>query len=229
MGAMLFHDIGRNPTKIKPGVAHVPGWLDVPTQRGLVEQLRDEARIMAGTPMAMRKPILKSGGQMSTFTLHLGHHWDHQGYRYVDRIGGTSVRPVPENLLELAHRGLRAAAEVAEELQPWIAGFGPDMALVNFYPPGATMGMHQDAYETTLAPIVSLSIGDEAVFRIGSTEHRNKPWDDIALLSGDLIVFGGPNRQAFHGVPETRPGTLDESCGLKEGRINITFRQVYPR
>ncbi|MDN5739905.1 alpha-ketoglutarate-dependent dioxygenase AlkB family protein [Corynebacterium casei] len=225
---MLFHGIDRNPAKIKPGVAHVPGWLDTPTQQGLVQQLRDEARLMAGTPIAMQKPVLKSGGQMSVFMLNLGHFWDHQTYRYVDRMGATNVRPVPQNLLDIAHGGLRAAADVAEELQPWTTNYHPDMALINFYPPGATMGMHQDAYETTFAPIVSLSIGDEAVFRIGSTEHRNKPWDDIALLSGDLVVFGGPNRQAFHGVPETRPGTLDESCGLKEGRINITFRQVYP-
>ena len=226
---MLFHGIERNPAKVKPGVAHIPGWLDTSVQRALVSQLRDEARIMAGTPMAMHKPVLKSGGQMSVFMLHLGHFWDHQTYRYVDRIADTHVRPVPRNLLDIAHRGLQAAADVAEELSPWVDSFRPDMALINFYPPGATMGMHQDAYETTLAPIVSLSIGDEAVFRIGSTEHRNKPWDDIALLSGDLVVFGGPNRQAFHGIPETRPGTLDESCGLTEGRINITFRQVYPR
>ncbi|HHT58516.1 MAG TPA: alpha-ketoglutarate-dependent dioxygenase AlkB, partial [Corynebacterium stationis] len=78
---MLFHGIERNPSKVKPGVAHIPGWLDTSVQRALVSQLRDEARIMAGTPMAMHKPVLKSGGQMSVFMLHLGHFWDHQTYR----------------------------------------------------------------------------------------------------------------------------------------------------
>lgn len=90
-----------------------------------MQQLRDEARLMAGTPMAMQKPVLKSGGQMSVFMLNLGHFWDHQTYRYVDRMGATNVRPVPQNLLDIAHGGLRAAADVAEELQPWTTNYHP--------------------------------------------------------------------------------------------------------
>src|SRR5699024_7801006 len=95
--------------------------------------------------------------------------------------------------------------------------------------PGASMGMHQDRNENSLAPVVSLSIGDEALFRIGSTETRNQPWDEVTLISGDVIVFGGPKRLAFHGVPQTRPETLPDGCGLKEGRINITFRHLDDR
>ena len=88
------------------------------------------------------------------------------------------------------------------------------------------MGMHVDADEASVAPVVSLSVGDEALFRIGGTEHRNRPWDDIALLSGDLVVFGGVKRRAYHGVPSVRAGTLPDGCGLYEGRLNVTLRQL---
>src|SRR5690625_2961421 len=113
---MLFHGIERNPSKVKPGVAHITCWLDTSVQQAWKNQLRDEVRIMAGTLMAMRKRVLKSGGQMSVFLLHLGHFWDHHTYRYVHRMGETNVRPVPQNLLDIAMNGLRAAAVVALEI-----------------------------------------------------------------------------------------------------------------
>lgn len=222
---MLFDQLPRDDARITPGVVHLPGWLPLERQAGIITQLRDIARDVAGTPLAMTRPQLKSG-QMQVFMLHLGRMWATNPYRYVTHAGGVRVPPVPDNLLQLATEALRAAALYDESLSQWPATFRPDMALVNYYPPGATMGMHQDRNENSPAPIVSLSIGDEALFRIGGTENRNKPWDDVTLASGDVIVFGGPKRLAFHGVPETRPDTLPEGCGLKEGRINITFRQV---
>lgn len=222
---MLFNQLPRDDARITPGVVHLPGWLPLERQAGIITQLRDIARDVAGTPLAMTRPQLKSG-QMQVFMLHLGRMWATNPYRYVTHAGGVRVPPAPDNLLQLATEALRAAALYDESLSQWPATFRPDMALVNYYPPGATMGMHQDRNETSPAPIVSLSIGDEALFRIGGTENRNKPWDDVTLASGDVIVFGGPKRLAFHGVPKTRPDTLPEGCGLKEGRINITFRQV---
>ncbi|MCG7244780.1 MULTISPECIES: alpha-ketoglutarate-dependent dioxygenase AlkB family protein [Corynebacterium] len=222
---MLFDQLPRDDARITPGVVHLPGWLPLERQAGIITQLRDIARDVAGTPLAMTRPQLKSG-QMQVFMLHLGRMWATNPYRYVTHAGGVRVPPVPDNLLQLATEALGAAALYDESLSQWPATFRPDMALVNYYPPGATMGMHQDRNENSPAPIVSLSIGDEALFRIGGTENRNKPWDDVTLASGDVIVFGGPKRLAFHGVPKTRPDTLPEGCGLKEGRINITFRQV---
>lgn len=222
---MLFDQLPRDDARITPGVVHLPGWLPLERQAGIITQLRDIARDVAGTPLAMTRPQLKSG-QMQVFMLHLGRMWATNPYRYVTHAGGVRVPPVPDNLLQLATESLGAAALYDESLNQWPTTFRPDMALVNYYPPGATMGMHQDRNENSPAPIVSLSIGDEALFRIGGTENRNKPWDDVTLASGDVIVFGGPKRLAFHGVPKTRPDTLPEGCGLKEGRINITFRQV---
>ena len=71
--------------------------------------------------------------------------------------------------------------------------------------------------------MVSASLGDTCVFRFGNTESRNRPYTDVELRSGDLFVFGGPSRMAYHGVPRVRPGTADPALGLR-GRLNITVR-----
>jgi DNA oxidative demethylase len=85
------------------------------------------------------------------------------------------------------------------------------------------MGQHQDKDERSTAPVVSLSLGDTCVFRFGNTESRGKPYTDVELQSGDLFVFGGPSRFAYHGVPRTLAGTADPALGLT-GRLNITLR-----
>lgn len=90
---------------------------------------------------------------------------------------------------------------------------------MNFYPPGAGMGMHVDADEPAENAVVSLSIGDETVFRIEG--------HDVLLASGDALVFGGPARRAKHGVLGARAGTGPDGTGIKEGRINITMRQMH--
>ncbi|MBK4141095.1 alpha-ketoglutarate-dependent dioxygenase AlkB [Corynebacterium macginleyi] len=223
---MLFDSLPRPNAYVAPGVGHVPGWVGISKQKALVEETREIARAYAHTPMAMVQPRLRSGGQMSVFQLHLGRYWHYLSYRYVDNMEGTVVPPVPDSLRELAPAALRQAAQVAPELEPWVDNFVPEMALVNYYPPGSAMGMHVDDSEESPAPVISLSIGYEALFRIGHTENRTKPWDDVTLCSGDLVVFGGPKRFAYHGVVRVNDGTLPKGCGLQEGRINITIRQV---
>jgi alkylated DNA repair protein (DNA oxidative demethylase) len=86
----------------------------------------------------------------------------------------------------------------------------PDAALVNFYDGDARLGMHQDKDERSDAPVVSLS-GDACVFRFGNTESRGRPYTDVELRSGDLFVFGGPSRFAYHRVPKLLPGTADHA------------------
>jgi len=216
----------RPPRHLRAGVAHVPGFLSFDEQRGLVDQSREIARSVAGTPVAMARPVVGSG-QMSVHTLSLGQFWAANPYRYVTSVGGVDAAPIPLAWSELAQRALVAAADIAPELVPWATGeFRAEAALVNYYAPDAKMGLHVDANEESAAPVVSLSIGDEALFRIGHTEGRTRPWNDVTLMSGDLIVFGGPARWAYHGVPTIRPDTAPAGCGLREGRINITIRQV---
>ena len=83
--------------------------------------------------------------------------------------------------------------------------------------------MHQDKEERSAAPVVSLSLDDTCVFRFGNTENRGKPYADVELVSGDLFVFGGASRFAFHGVLKVYPGTANPALGLS-GRLNITTR-----
>jgi alkylated DNA repair protein (DNA oxidative demethylase) len=133
------------------------------------------------------------------------------------------VAPFPEWLADLGRAALAAAYGQDDERA---RGYAPDAALVNFYDGAARMGMHQDKEERSAAPVVSLSIGDACVFRFGNTETRNRPYTDVELLSGDLFVFGGPSRFAFHGVPKVRQGTADPAVGLRSGRLNITLRET---
>ncbi len=156
---------------------------------------------------------------MSVKTVCLGWHW--QPYRYsrtADDAGGAPVAPFPDSLTRLGQDAI-AEAFGADDA----AGYLPDAALINFYDAAAKMGMHQDREERVGAPVVSLSLGDSCLFRFGNTETRNRPWQDLQLQSGDLFVFGGASRFAYHGVRKTIAGTADPALGLR-GRLNITLR-----
>ena len=161
------------------------------------------------------------GHEMSVRTVCLGWHW--QPYRYTrdaTDVNGNRVLDFPDWMVRL---GRRALVDVSGDPH---AGddYTPDTALVNFYDDDARMGMHQDRDERSLAPVVSLSLGDTCQFRFGNTTNRNLPYEDVALSSGDLFVFGGASRLAFHGVTKIFPGTATPDCGLDAGRINITMR-----
>ncbi|MDT7727232.1 MAG: oxidative demethylase [Actinomycetota bacterium] len=205
--------IPRSRAEIAPGAVHLPGWLDVGRQRELVTACRGWATPRAGFGAAR----LPNGGVMSVRMVCLG--WDWVPYRYSRTLpDGTPVTPFPQWLADL---GRRAVADAYGDPAP---GYRPDVALVNFYDETAKMGMHQDREERSLEPVVSLSLGNSCVFRFGNTENRSKPWTDVELCSGDLFVFGGPSRLAFHGVTKTFSGTGNPEIGLPSGRLNITLR-----
>ncbi len=205
------------PREIAPGAVHVPSWLSVEQQRHLVAACRS----WAAGPVPIRSATLPGGHQMSVRTVCLGWHW--QPYKYTrtaDDAGGAAVAEFPDWLADLGRRAL------AEAYGDPAAGNGykPDTALINFYDSSARMGMHQDREEKAPDPVMSLSIGDDCLFRFGNTENRTKPYTDVRLASGDLFVFGGPSRRAYHGVPKVYPGTANPECGLASGRLNITMR-----
>ncbi len=207
----------RPPVELAPGAVHVPGFLDLEKQRRLVDACREWAR----GPAPMRHTKLPSGGVMSVQTVCLGWHW--LPYRYsrtADDVDGASVAPFPDWLGDLGREAVLAAYG---DNAP---AYAPDAALINFYDDQAKMGMHQDKEERADAPVVSLSIGDTCVFRFGNTETRGKPYTDVELRSGDLFVFGGPSRWAYHGVPKVLPGTADPATGLTAGRLNLTLRET---
>ncbi|MFE5910938.1 alpha-ketoglutarate-dependent dioxygenase AlkB family protein [Streptomyces wedmorensis] len=198
----------RERAVIAPGAVHVPGWLPLARQRELVEACREWGR----GPVPYRQTVLPDGGVMSVRSLCLGRPW--VPYRYLDSVGVE----LPGWLAALGREALVEA--YGED-----GGFAPDTALVNFYAPGARMGMHQDREERSGAPVVSLSLGDRCVFRFGNEENRGRPYQDVELASGDLFVFGGASRWVHHGVPRVHPGTAEPALGLA-GRLNITLRET---
>ncbi|MFF1380243.1 alpha-ketoglutarate-dependent dioxygenase AlkB family protein [Streptomyces sp. NPDC058308] len=202
----------RTRTVLGPGAVHLPHWLTPEEQLRLVAACRAWARPPAGLRL-VRTP---GGGAMTARQFCLGWHWYPYGYaRTVVDGDGAPVKPMPAALAELG----RGAAEAAGHT----VGEAYDIALVNFYDADARMGMHRDSDEKSDAPVVSLSLGDTGVFRFGNTRTRTKPYTDVELRSGDLVVFGGPSRLAYHGVPRVLPGTAPPELGLT-GRLNITLR-----
>lgn len=153
-----------------------------------------------GKPMSVR---MTSAGR-------LGWYADRTGYRYVEKHpSGTDWPPIPASILKI----WAAVSGVSRE---------PDCCLINFYSNDARMGMHQDRDEADFAwPVVSISLGDQALFRIGNVT-RGGPTTSIWLSSGDVVVMGGDARLTYHGVDRIKPGTSQLLPG--GGRINLTLR-----
>ena len=192
------------------GVKIFKGWLGLEDQRALVEQVRAVAEVAPfvrpmtpwGKPMSVR---MTSAGRVGWIT-------DGKGYRYADRHPeGMAWPPIPPGALS-----------VWEALSDWPES--PDCCLVNFYAEKAKMGLHQDKDEVEFdAPVVSISLGDPAVFRVGGTK-RSDPTASILLESGDVAVMGGDARLAYHGIDRVRFG--GSSLLPNGGRINLTLRVV---
>jgi alkylated DNA repair protein (DNA oxidative demethylase) len=143
----------------------------------------------------------------------LGWFSDANGYRYVDRhpLTGRRWPEIPAALYALW-----------DELVAY--GAPPECCLVNLYREGSRMGLHQDRDEEALdAPVLSISLGDDALFRIGGA-HRRDPTRSVGLSSGDVIVFGGKARLAFHGIDRVAANSSRLIPG--GGRLNLTLRRV---
>jgi alkylated DNA repair protein (DNA oxidative demethylase) len=141
---------------------------------------------------------------------------DRTGYRYDinDPDAGTPWPPMPPVFRELADQAASRAG---------FSGFAPDACLINRYQPGARMSLHQDKDELDLAaPIVSVSLGLPAIFLFGGLKRSDRP-NRFRLQHGDIAVWGGPARLAFHGVAPLAEG---EHAVLGRQRINLTFRKT---
>ena len=223
---------------IKPGVYYYPEYFNRSTQAALRDEIMRHARALGwfqptlprwGTPFSVKMLNFGSLGWVS----------DKSGYRYQSTHPDNGVQwpPIPADMLHLWHN-LRGRfdhstsvcdkdssdnpASVSDTHERRFDN--PEACLINYYGPAAKMGLHQDKDEQDLdAPVVSVSLGDTAMFRIGTTE-RNGPVQSLKLYSGDVLVFGGPARLDFHGISRIYPGT---STLLPEGgRINLTLRRV---
>jgi alkylated DNA repair protein (DNA oxidative demethylase) len=200
--------------EVWPGALHMPGYLSRPVQEALLDELRSALRAAplflptmprTGKPFSVRMSNLGPLGWVS----------DKSGYRYQPQhpVTGEAWPSFPHTVIQ-AWQDLSGCA------------YPPEACLVNWYAAGARMGLHQDRDEQDFtAPVVSLSLGDTAVFRVGG-EARNAPTRSVRLESGDAFVLGGAARLAFHGVDRVISGS---STLLPEpGRINLTLRRVTP-
>jgi DNA oxidative demethylase len=171
--------------------------------------------VIAAAPL--RHMITPGGRLMSVQMTNCGRvGWvtDRTGYRYsgFDPISGRPWPPMPAIVRQLAQR---AAAQAG------FMGFEPDACLINRYEPGAQLSLHQDRDERNFdAPIVSVSLGLSAIFLFGGQTRKERP-RRIRLENGDVVVWGGPARLAFHGVGPLADGDhpLTGRC-----RINLTLR-----
>jgi alkylated DNA repair protein (DNA oxidative demethylase) len=198
---------------IAEGAVLLPGFART-IEVELLEALR---AIIEQSPF--RHMTTPGGHQMSVAMTNCGGFgWvtDRSGYRSDpnDPQSGKPWPPMPGAFRELA----RAAAD-----RGGFGGFAPDACLVNRYQPGARMSLHQDRDENDFsAPIVSVSLGLPATFLFGGLKRSDKP-RRFRLEHGDVIVWGGPTRLAFHGVAPLAEG---EHSLLGRQRINLTFRKA---
>lgn len=193
-----------------PGFRHLPGWLDAEAQARLADEVA--AVMQAAPPFAPMTPWGKPMSVRMTSAGRFGWYTDRRGYRYIDRHpDGTPWPPIPETALAAWH-GLVSTDRP------------PDCCLVNLYGPKARMGLHRDADEADFSwPVLSISLGDTAVFRIGGPA-RTDPTRSLPLASGDVVVLGGEARLAHHGIDRIRAGSSALLPG--GGRINLTLRVV---
>ncbi len=199
------------PAPLPPGVTLLPRHAAAAVLLPLIDAIA-----AAAPPRHLTVP---GGGTMSVAMTNcgaLGWVSDAAGYRY-DAVDPLTCRPWPEMPRILADLARDAAARGG------FAGFAPDACLINTYVPGARMGLHQDRDERDFSdPIVSVSLGLDAVFLIGGT-RRNDPTRPLPLHDGDVLVFGGPARRMYHGV---RPLKAGHHPLLGARRLNLTFRKA---
>jgi len=199
------------PINVLPGFDLWPGALDPKAQADLLGLTL--AAFETAPPVRYETAYGKAMSVAMTSFGPLGWTSDKTGYRYADRHPGTGQPwpDMPDVLLDLW-------AALADPETP------PDSALINLYRDDARMGLHQDRDEADPRfPVLSISLGDTAVFRIGGTSRKD-PTRSLKLSSGDVCRLSGPARLAFHGVDRILPG----SSGLVPGggRVNITLRRA---
>lgn len=192
------------------GVAVYKGFLNRADQEAMVAELR---RVAQEAPFY--RPVTPSGKPMSVRMTAAGRYgWvsEPSGYRYsATHPAGGPWPEIPASVLKVWR------ATSGSERQP-------ECCLVNYYSEDARMGLHQDNDEADLSePVVSISLGDDARFRVGSVT-KGGPTESLWLASGDVAVLGGAARLAYHGVDRIKAGS--STLLPKDGRINVTLRVV---
>jgi len=194
------------------GLRYYPERLDRTAQESLLAELET---LLGLAPLF--QPVMPRSGKPFSVRMSnagpLGWVSDRAGYRYqpAHPTNGRPWPPIPGSLLDLWR-------SLSDYPAP------PEACLINRYAAGARMGLHRDADEDAKdAPVVSLSLGDTALFRVGGPARRD-PTASLRLASGDVLVLGGTSRKCYHGVDRVLCGSSRLIAG--GGRINVTMRRV---
>ncbi|MED6204736.1 hypothetical protein PIB30_011709 [Stylosanthes scabra] len=217
---------------LRPGMIHLKKYISVSDQVSIVKKCRE----LGKGPGGFYQPGYGDadadadgeGAKLHLKMMCLGKNWDPLSSRYTDRRPSDGAKPpeIPPEFLGIVSE----AMALANKLPP----ITPDICIVNFYSRNGRLGLHQDKDESEESlrqglPVVSFSVGDSADFLYGDTRDVDKA-KKLVLESGDVLIFGGNSRNAFHGVsaihPMTAPATLLQQTNLlRPGRLNLTFRQ----
>jgi alkylated DNA repair protein (DNA oxidative demethylase) len=197
------------------GFAHVPGYFSPKGQAELMDAV--DAVIEAAPLFVPRTPRL--GRPFSVRMTNCGAlGWvsdKERGYRYesVHPQTGLAWPPMPQRLVDLWAEFSACPA-------------APEACLINYYSPKAKLGMHQDKDEEDFsAPLISVSLGATAIFRLGGLKRRD-PSRTFELRSGDVLILGGRARLAYHGVDRILAAEPASPLIAEGGRINLTLRRV---
>ena len=200
------------PLQLPDGLKIAAGYLGPAQQKAVLADIR---KVVEAAPLYT--PVMPRWGRPFSVRMSaagpLGWVSDKSGYRYQPShpVTGEPWPDIPDSV-----------GQIWQELSGYEGE--PECCLINFYGPEARMGLHQDADEQEFAaPVVSISLGDSCLFRIGGADRQART-QSFKLHSGDVLVMGGEARLNYHGVDRIYPGT---STLLKaEGRINLTLRRV---
>ncbi len=191
--------------------------LTLDDQRDLLEACR---AVVRQAPLFQK--TMPSGAKFRYLCTSAGRYgWmsDRKGYRYETNHPQTQTAfpPMPEIMHRIA---VETAARYGLTIRP-------ESALINWYGADGSLGLHQDKTEQCLAPVISISLGDDCIFTIGGLERTDRK-HNIVLQSGDVLIMAEEHRLVYHGVKRIVGGTAPPELKLQQpGRINVTVRQVF--
>ncbi|MEP1230315.1 MAG: alpha-ketoglutarate-dependent dioxygenase AlkB [Litorimonas sp.] len=195
------------------GFAHYPLYFDIQAQQALI----DAVKLGAATAPFYQPTMPKTGAPLSVAMSNFGPlGWvtdKDKGYRY-ETVHPKTGRPWPQ------------LPKLLQDLWDDVSGCkaAPEACLINWYREDTKMGLHIDQDELEArAPVVSVSLGDPAMFRLGGPT-RGGPTRGVKLFSGDVVVLGGASRMCYHGVSKVYYG--QSALVPRGGRINLTMRRV---
>lgn len=207
-------------TEFPDGFAHYPLYFSPPEQAALIQAVKNATL----TAPFFQPKMPHTGAPLSVVMSNFGPlGWvtdKTRGYRYEPNhpVTGAPWPPLPDRLIQLWR-----------DVTDWPDL--PEACLINWYRAdggkgGSKMGLHVDSDELAVnAPVVSVSLGDPAMFRIGGPK-RGGSTKGVKLLSGDVVVLAGAARQCYHGISKVEYG--ESALVPKGGRINLTMRRVNP-